>query len=374
MGIGLSDLVGARATDDAPTPGPVEYLTVALGDDSVLTCVRNGLYLTRDREGPLAALITKVEQGSWQTLTVEVLAPERTTGERFLADLRHSMKQKNVYRGATLEMSQEPYGPLQVEIRKLPEIPRERVVLPEGVLERIERHTLDFSRHSEKLLQAGRHLKRGLLLHGPPGTGKTLTIMYLAGRLQGRTALLVTGQGQGLLKRVCSMARALQPSMVVLEDVDLIAAERTRGEIGCAPLLFDLLNEMDGLGEDVDVVFVLTTNRPDLLEPALASRPGRIDQAIEVPLPDGASRLRLLELYSEGLELGMRSLEPYVARTEGASGAFIRELLRKAALFAADEGDSLIVEDQHLDEALHELLVEGGVLTKSLLGAETSDL
>jgi hypothetical protein len=46
----------------------------------------------------------------------------------------------------------------------------------------------------------------------------------------------------------------------------------------------------------------------------------------------------------------------------------------KAALFAADEGDSLIVEDQHLDEALHELLVEGGVLTKSLLGAETSDL
>ena len=138
MGIGLSDLVGARSTDDAPTPGPVEYLTVALGDDSLLTCVRNGLYLIRDREGPLAALITKMEQGSWQTLTVEVLAPERTTGERFLADLRHSMKQKNVYRGATLEMSQEPYGPLQVEIRKLPEIPRERVVLPEGVLERIE--------------------------------------------------------------------------------------------------------------------------------------------------------------------------------------------------------------------------------------------
>jgi hypothetical protein len=374
MGIGLSDLLGGRSTDEAPTPGPVEYLTVALGDDSVLTCVRNGLYLIRDREGPLAALIAKMEQGPFQTLTVEVLAPERTTGERFLADLRHSMKQKNVYRGATLEMSQEPYGPLQVEIRKLPEVPRERLVLPEGVLERIERHTLDFSRHSEKLLQAGRHLKRGLLLHGPPGTGKTLTIMYLSGRLHGRTALLVTGQGQGLLKRVCSMARTLQPSMVVLEDVDLIAAERTRGEIGCAPLLFDLLNEMDGLGEDVDVVFVLTTNRPDLLEPALASRPGRIDQAIEVPLPDRASRLRLLELYSEGLELGMRSLEPYVARTEGASGAFIRELLRKAALFAADEGESLIVEDQHLDEALHELLVEGGVLTKSLLGAETSDL
>ena len=372
MGISLAELVGDHSRESAPVPGPVEYLNVPLGNDSLLTCVRNGLVLIKGDQGPLAVLITRIEQGGWdRRLAVEVMAAHRAAAERFLADLRASMKAKNIYRGAVIELSKDAYGPLEVAIRELPELLRERLVLPEGVLERIERHTLDFSRHGEQLLQSGRHLKRGLLLHGPPGTGKTLTITYLAGRLRDRTTLLVTGQGQRLVRQVCSMARALQPSMVVLEDVDMIAAERTREEIGCAPLLFDLLNEMDGLGDDTDVVFVLTTNRPDLLEPALASRPGRIDQAIELPLPDEDGRRRLLALYSENLEVDT-PLEPYVARTEGASGAFIRELLRKAALFAADGSKRIVVQDRHLDEALHELLVEGGVLTKALLGADSS--
>src|SRR5688572_12792394 len=66
--------------------------------------------------------------------------------------------------------------------------------------------------------------------------------------------------------------------------------------VGANALLFELLNQMDGLAEDADVLFVLTTNRPDVLEPALAARPGRIDQAIEIPLPDAECRRRLLEL------------------------------------------------------------------------------
>ncbi|MGZ6693677.1 MAG: AAA family ATPase, partial [Solirubrobacteraceae bacterium] len=60
---------------------------------------------------------------------------------------------------------------------------------------------------------------------------------------------------------------------------------------------------MDGLNEDTDIVFVLTTNRPEAIEPALASRPGRIDLAVRMPLPDATGRNQLLELYAEGLEL-----------------------------------------------------------------------
>src|SRR3546814_14086270 len=86
-----------------------------------------------------------------------------------------------------------------------------------------------------------------------------------------------------------AMSRSLQPSMVVLEDVDLVAMECTMPGHGTNPLLFQLLNEMDGLAEDADIVFVLTTNRVDLLEPALAARPGRIDQAAENKLPDARS-------------------------------------------------------------------------------------
>jgi ATP-dependent 26S proteasome regulatory subunit len=120
---------------------------------------------------------------------------------------------------------------------------------------------------------------------------------------------------------------------------------------------------------DADILFLLTTNRPDILEPALASRPGRIDQAIEVPLPDADCRRRLIELYGRGLTLQLEQPDRLIAKTEGASAAFIRELLRRAALFSADEmGDQAVVQDRHVDEALHELVVAGGELTKSLLG------
>jgi len=128
---------------------------------------------------------------------------------------------------------------------------------------------------------------------------------------------------------------------------------------------------MDGLADDADVIFLLTTNRPDLLEPALASRPGRIDQAIEIPLPDAACRRRLLELYAQGLTLDA-DLDRLVERTQGASGAFIRDLLRKAALFAADESEELVVRDQQLDEALHDLVFEDATPTESLLGGPSA--
>jgi hypothetical protein len=119
------------------------------------------------------------------------------------------------------------YGPPSVRFHELPMVVREDIVLPDGLLERLERHTVGFSRHRERLLAAGRHLRRGILLHGRPGTGKTLTATYLARRMDDRTVVLVTGREVGMLRRSCELARLLAPSMVVLEDVDLIAEERT---------------------------------------------------------------------------------------------------------------------------------------------------
>lgn len=238
---------------------------------------------------------------------------------------------------------------------------------------RIERHTLSCSRHAERLRAAGRHLKRGILLHGAPGTGKTLSAMYLVAQMPGRTVLLLTGRGVGVIETAARLARLLTPATIILEDVDLIGTQREQQSIGANALLFELLNEMDGLAEDADVLFILTTNRPDVLEPALAARPGRIDQAIEVPLPDAACRGRLLDLYGRGLTMELNNREGLVARTEGVSAAFIRELLRKAAMFAAEEdGGELVVRDRHVEEALTELLIAGGALTQSLLGSARS--
>jgi ATP-dependent 26S proteasome regulatory subunit len=213
-----------------------------------------------------------------------------------------------------------------------------------------------------------------VLLYGPPGTGKTLTAMYLSSRMQQRTVILMAGQvfQMGVLRPAFALARSLQPATLVLEDVDLIAEERTQPH--AHPQLYELLDQMDGLHEDADVIFLLTTNRPDMLEPALASRPGRIDLAIEVPLPDADCRRRLFELYARGLTLQVDSWDSLVQRTDGASAAFIRELMRRATLLALDEQaeatPETIVWERHIAAALHDLLFEGGAeLTRSLLGA-----
>jgi hypothetical protein len=351
--------------------GPVEYVDVSLPGGRHLACVKSGLYLVREEDRPLAMLVTMPLHSHPPVLKVEVMAADREGAERFLRQLQRQTSQGKAYRGHVLSVEEDCYGRVNIRSHELPAIRRDEVILPEPLMQRIERHTLSFSRHAARLLAARRHLKRGILLYGPPGTGKTLTAMYLVAQMPGRTVLLLTGHGMKSIETACRLARLLEPTTVVLEDVDLIGTERNHQTVGANALLFELLNQMDGLAEDVDILFLLTTNRPDLLEPALAARPGRVDQAIEVPPPDAECRRRLFELYGRGLELEVADWDRLITRTAGVSGAFIRELLRKACVYAAEENGTapLVVRDRHLEEGLTELLVAGGPLTKSLLGA-----
>ena len=349
--------------------GPIEYINIPIGNDRVMPCIKNGLFVTQWDGEPLALLVAGParEFHPMAMVTLDVMASRQEVADSLLRELRNAMRKQNVFRGQVISLV-EARGVPEVKFHSLPDVSRDNIILPQGLLDRVERQTVRFSQLADQLRASGRHLKRGILLHGPPGTGKTLTAMYVAKAIKDRTVLVLTGQGQAMIEQSCAMARALQPAIVILEDVDLIAEERTQPGQGCSsPLLFELLNQMDGLGDDADVLFLLTTNRPDILEPALAARPGRIDQAIEVPLPDAECRRRLLQLYSEGLRIGEVDLEQIVQRTGGASAAFIRELMRKAALFAADEA-SETVENSHFDTALHELVVDGGALTQKLLG------
>src|SRR2546429_4736988 len=110
--------------------------------------------------------------------------------------------------------------------------------------------------------------RKGILFYGPPGTGKTYTIHYLASQLKNHTTLLVTAEQVGLLGEDFRLARFLQPSMMIIEDVDLIARERTHMHgPGEEILLNKLLNGRDGLQEDPPVLIILTTNRPDHIQP-----------------------------------------------------------------------------------------------------------
>ncbi|HLZ38664.1 MAG TPA: hypothetical protein VKP64_13120 [Mycobacteriales bacterium] len=135
---------------------------------------------------------------------------------------------------------------------------------------------------------------------------------------------------------------------------------------------------MDGLAEDADVAFVLTTNRADLLEPALAARPGRVDQAVELPLPDATARRALLALYCGRLQVDPADLDRLAAATEGVTASFLKELLRRAAVLAAHDAPEAVPgptpapvhpSRAHLDAALAELQDTSNAMTRVLLGA-----
>jgi len=167
------------------------------------------------------------------------------------------------------------------------------------------------------------------------------------------------------------LARFLQPSIMVIEDVDLVGRERRqmRGA-GEEILLNRLLNEMDGLREDAEVLFILTTNRPEQIEPALASRPGRIDQAIQFPLPDEEGRAKLTKLYARGLNISEEMLALIVSRTKGVSPAFIKELMRRCAQFQIEFSEGNVLAQPAVDAALQEMLFAGGALNRRLLGGD----
>jgi cell division protease FtsH len=355
--------------------GSVDFANLPVSPDQTLPCVQFGLFLVDDQDARLVVLMRgPTEYGPQQAVTLEILSADREQARGFLAAIRHLMTEHNVFRKQVLsfgesQMGHVGLGPLVFLPR--PQLTRDQLVLPAKVLELVERQVLAIAEQRERLRASGQHVKRGLLLYGPPGNGKTLTVRYIVSKAQDHTVLVLTGGALGLIRPACALARTLEPVLVVLEDVDLVAEERGMYGHGGNPVLFDLLNQMDGMAEDADVAFLLTTNRADLLEPALAARPGRVDLALELGLPDGEARRRLVELYGRGLDLRIEDWDPVIGRTAGVSAAFIKELMRKAALIAAQQTDgpgSLAVSDRHIGTALDELLDERSALTRVLLG------
>jgi hypothetical protein len=377
---GLGDLAqpgGLNPHVRALGVGGVTVVTMPAGPaGQTRSCVQCGLYLVDDRGARLAVLLrVPGEQGG---VSLEVAGVGQDHAERVLDEVRHLALEHNVYRGQVVAFGGEVFGPAGSPLSFLarPRVDRSEVVLPQDLLDGIEQQVLGVARHARRLRGSGQHLKRGVLLHGAPGTGKTHTLRYLLGQMPGVTAVVISGGALHLIQEACSVARTLQPAVVVVEDVDLIAEQRVPHR-GQHPLLFQLLNEMDGLGEDADVTFLLTTNRADMLEAALAARPGRVDHAAELPLPDAGARRKLIRLYQGSLVVDLADPEMVISRTEGVTASFMKELLRRAALNAAQDEESgdapsdrpLRVTDAHMSAALDRLLDTRSQLTRALLGA-----
>lgn len=339
------------------------------GPGSTLGCLTLAVLLVTDSRGRYVVMVIGPSEHD-PGLRVEVAGLPVLAAQQVHAEFDELRRRLNVYRGHVLDLSVGQMGNVVLTFGDVPLIARSDVVLPAAVLTRVERHAMGVAEHRSALVALGQHLKRGLLLYGPPGTGKTHTMRYLMGQMTGYTRLLLTGRALHAIGSAAELARDLEPAVVVLEDVDLVAEDRGFGH-GSSPVLFELLDAMDGAAADADLLFVLTTNRADLLEPALAARPGRVDVAVEIDLPNAQARRRLLDLYGRSvpLRLSEADIDEVIERTDGVTASFLKELQRRAVLESLhDDAPLQVVTVDHVRRALDDLLDSSQQVTRSLLG------
>jgi len=356
---------------------PISYEEIDIGEPEPVRCQQNGLWLLEADDEPYAVVLAREsDYAGGFSIHLEVCGMQGEAiveiTRKVFDQIEAKIRAAQSYRGKVLSLEQSPhYGGSStgITVHKIQPVRSKEIILPEKTLNELDRTIIRFCEKRQELRELGMQTKRGVMFYGPPGTGKTHTIRYLASKLKNHTTFLITAEQIGVLPEYFALARLMQPVIMVIEDADLLAKAREKmNGPGEEVLLNHLLNEMDGLKEDADILFVLSTNKPEALEDALVNRPGRIDQLIEFPKPNEDCRLRLIDLYSGNLEFGSSLKQDVANRTQGVSASFIKELMRRLAQYSLERGDSGKVNNQDLEQALQEMLFQNNVLNRSILG------
>ncbi|MCL4376855.1 MAG: ATP-dependent zinc metalloprotease FtsH [Actinobacteria bacterium] len=218
-----------------------------------------------------------------------------------------------------------------------------------GVDEAVEelKEIEEFLENPGKFKAMGAKIPKGVLLYGPPGTGKTLLARAVAGEagvpfysISGSEFVeMFVGVGASRVRDLFAQAKATQPSIIFMDEIDAVGRHRGAGLGGGhderEQTLNQLLVEMDGFDADSTVILIAATNRPDILDPALL-RPGRFDRQIMVDRPDLVGREKILEVHGRGKPLDRDVIFKTIAKqTPGFTGADLANLFNEASLLAA---------------------------------------
>lgn len=196
---------------------------------------------------------------------------------------------------------------------------------------------------------------KGILLYGPPGTGKTLLGKAVANATDSTFIEIVgselvqkfIGEGAKLVKEIFELAREKAPSIVFIDELDALAANRvdigTSGEREVQRTFMQLLAEIDGFSPLGNVKVIGCTNRRDILDPAVL-RPGRLDRLLQVPLPNKEGLKEIFKIHIKAMSLEKVNYDKLFSLMEGFSGAEVRAVCTEAGYFAIREDRTKIKE------------------------------
>lgn len=237
----------------------------------------------------------------------------------------------------------------------------------EGVKAKVDLVVMGPLRQAEKYARLSIRPPRGILLHGPPGCSKTTFAKAIANTagcsfysISGARAFSAfVGESERVIRDTFLHARMTAPSIIFIDEIDAMVGKRSAGE-GAKDqvqerILSTFLNEMDGIIAAQSVMVLGATNRLEAIDSALL-RPGRFDYLLEIPLPNHLERLSILHVLTRSMPIDRHTdLEAIASRTDGWSGAQLKNLLQEAALLALHK-DMAIVSDACIEQALQLLL------------------
>jgi len=283
----------------------------------------DGLLLLRKEDKRFVATIDANATGP-ASLVITSSSQTRKEASRFIEDVYNMARERNFYKGKKLQLSH------RIHFLKLPSKGWQDLALDPTLKEQIIANTTGFFNRTTELSKYGIPQRRGILLVGEAGTGKTLICKILMNDSAGITCILADGSGlmhSGYIGELYELAQDLSPSMVFIEDIDLIGQQRVRSQYSRSDALAALLSALDGVQECTGVVTVATTNWLEILDEALRQRPSRFDRITKLSLPSVEQRMDLIESLSQAIPMDENVKDYLAKRTEHYTPAQVQEVV-----------------------------------------------